>query len=306
MSKELKYSHPFIDGLKNVPDKKKELQKIRAWMNTQPHLPVISDEYIFLFLHACYYQTEKTKTSIENYFTIRSNNPLIFGNRDAYCDRMKVIMDLAHLVRLPKTTPEGYRVLLYSVRDPDPTKVNFADGVKGFCMYNDCILSEDGLQEGYVVLFDMKGVSIGHLARVSLPALKCFMAYIQEAHPCRLKGIHVLNTAHWINHIMRMVVPLVKSEVLGLVKFHKGCIPEGIPQEILPLDYGGEAPSVEELDSDTKALTAKYRDWLIETENFVTDESKRIKKASFWSLLTGNNNSQKMDEKTFLKNLQID
>lgn len=86
----------------------------------------------------------------------------------------------------------------------------------------------------------------------------------------------------------------------------KGCIPEGIPQEILPLDYGGEAPSVEELDSDTKALTAKYRDWLIETENFVTDESKRIKKASFWSLLTGNNNSQKMDEKTFLKNLQID
>jgi hypothetical protein len=49
---------------------------------------------------------------------------------------------------LPKSTPEGYRVLLYSVRDPDPTKMIFSDAVKGFCMYNDCVLSEDGLAEG--------------------------------------------------------------------------------------------------------------------------------------------------------------
>lgn len=58
--------------------------------------------------------------------------------------------DYSHLVRLPKSTPEGYKVLLYSVRDPDPTKLVFNDAVKGFCMYNDCILSEDGLTEGYV------------------------------------------------------------------------------------------------------------------------------------------------------------
>jgi len=44
-------------------------------------------------------------------------------------------------------------VLLYSVRDPDPTKMNFNDVVKGFCMYNDCVLSEDGLQEGWDVVY---------------------------------------------------------------------------------------------------------------------------------------------------------
>lgn len=53
-----------------------------------------------------------------------------------------------HLVRLPKTTPEGYKVLLYSVRDTDYTKLVFSDAVKGFCMFNDCVLSEDGLAEG--------------------------------------------------------------------------------------------------------------------------------------------------------------
>lgn len=84
-----------------------------------------------------------------------------------------------HLVRLPKLTPEGYRVLMYTVKDTDYTKLVFSDAVKGFCMFNDCVLSEDGLMEGYIVCFDMKGISLGHLARVSLPALRSFMIYIQ-------------------------------------------------------------------------------------------------------------------------------
>lgn len=37
---------------------------------------------------------------------------------------------------------------MYSLRDTDPTKMVFNDAVKGFCMYNDAILSEDGLQDG--------------------------------------------------------------------------------------------------------------------------------------------------------------
>lgn len=44
----------------------------------------------------------------------------------------------------------------------------------------------------------------------------------QEAHPAKLKAIHILNTASWIHHIMRIVLPLVKSELISIVKFHKG------------------------------------------------------------------------------------
>ncbi|KAJ8910509.1 hypothetical protein NQ315_012356 [Exocentrus adspersus] len=160
----------------------------------------------------------------------------------------------------------------------------------------------------YIVIFDMKGVQIGHLARVSLPALRCFMMYIQEAHPCRLKAIHVLNTASWIHHVMRLIVPLVRSELLNLVQFHKGNVPEGIALDLLPSDYGGEAPSVEDLDADTKSLVHKYHEWLMETSEWKSDESKRVKKASWWGLFNGTNktNNVELDEKTILKNLQID
>nr|XP_022907576.1 alpha-tocopherol transfer protein-like [Onthophagus taurus] len=181
-------------------------------------------------------------------------------------------------------------------------------------MYNDCVLSEDGLSEGYVVIFDMKGVALGHLARVSLPALKAFMVYIQEAHPARLKLIHVLNTPNFINHVMRIVLPLVKSELLSMVKFHKGRVPDGFPVELMPLEYGGEAPSIEVLDATTKSMTHKYIDWLKDTEKFRVDESKRPKKPSWWSIFGSTTTTQQsqneltieQQKENFFKNLQID
>lgn len=51
-------------------------------------------------------------------------------------------------MRLPKLTEEGYRLLMYTVKDTDFRKFVFAEAVKGFCMYNDCVLSEDGLVPG--------------------------------------------------------------------------------------------------------------------------------------------------------------
>ncbi|CAH1953524.1 unnamed protein product [Acanthoscelides obtectus] len=68
--------------------------RYRSMMATQPHLPEISDEYIILFLHACYYSQDKTKSAIENYFSIRSSNPAIFSDRDAYSARVQNLLSL--------------------------------------------------------------------------------------------------------------------------------------------------------------------------------------------------------------------
>lgn len=86
---------------------------------------------------------------------------------------------------LPLKTTEGYHVLLYRLSDCDYSKLNFADAVRMFCMFNDVKLSEDHLSEGYIVIFDMKGCSLGHLTRVTLPALRAFMHYIQVGLFCK-------------------------------------------------------------------------------------------------------------------------
>lgn len=83
------------------------------------------------------------------------------------------------MVGLPIKTQEGYKVLCYRLSDTDPSKVNFANAVKAFCMFNDMMISQDGIIEGYIVVFDMKGLRLGHLAKIQLSALRTFMAYIQ-------------------------------------------------------------------------------------------------------------------------------
>lgn len=83
------------------------------------------------------------------------------------------------MAAMPKKTPEGYHIIVYRLVDTDPSKLNFADTIKGFCMFNDYRISVDGLAEGYVVVFDMKGIRLSHLTRVQLGAMRHFMAYIQ-------------------------------------------------------------------------------------------------------------------------------
>lgn len=46
-------------------------------------------------------------------------------------------------------------------------------------MFNDVQISEDGPINGYVVIFDMKGVKLGHMAKVQFGPLRTFMNYIQ-------------------------------------------------------------------------------------------------------------------------------
>ncbi|XP_041971963.1 alpha-tocopherol transfer protein-like [Aricia agestis] len=277
-----KYSHPFLRGLKPVPEGyESELQEIREWMKTQPHLPYISDEYLYLFMHSNFFKVKETKDTIESYFTLRANTPDLFTNRDPLLPKNKTILDITHMVALPKPTAENYNLLLYRLADTDYSKLNFADAVRVFCMFNDVKLSEDGLSDGYVVIFDMKGCSLGHLTRLTLPALRAFMHYIQNAHPCRLRKIHVVNTVSFINQVMCIVKPLIYSNLINLLNFSSEGPASVVDLELLPEDYGGPQPSVKQLHEEQRRnMENNYREWLTESEMFKVDEKKRVKKPS--------------------------
>lgn len=87
-----------------------------------------------------------------------------------------------------------------------------------------------------------------------------------------------------------------------------GNVPEDFPLEILPMDYGGETSSIEDLDKVTDSLWEKYRHWLLDNEKLKSDESKRIvKKSSWWGFgLFGTRTTEELDEKTIIKNLRYE
>lgn len=75
--------------------------------------------------------------------------------------------------------------------------------------------------------------------------------------------------------------PLIHSNLLNLLNFSSEGPASVVDPQVLPEDYGGPAPPVKQLHAEQrKNMEENYRDWLIETETFKTDEKKRVKKPS--------------------------
>ncbi|XP_058116316.1 alpha-tocopherol transfer protein-like [Anopheles ziemanni] len=262
-------SHPFKDSPEPLEVPKEHVANVDTlfeWIKEQPRFPAFSKNHAHLFLHACLWNVEDAKKALQKYSQIHANSPEIFDNRDIMSAGVQMTLNATHMVALPRTTPEGYRLLYYRLSDTDPSKMNFAEAVKSFCMFNDAQISVDGIMEGYIVIFDMKGVRLGHLARVQFGPLRVFMSYIQDAHPVRLKKIYIVHTASFINQVMALVKPLIRSELLGLLQFTATGPEEIVGVDYLPKDFGGPFEEVATMHADQKKrLETEYRDWLMDS-----------------------------------------
>lgn len=85
------------------------------------------------------------------------------------------------MIPLPKPTPEGYRIIVYRLKDFDSSKVIITDLIKCFCAFNLVKISEDGLVPGYIVILDMKGVTFSHFMRVTphVQSVRNILQYLQ-------------------------------------------------------------------------------------------------------------------------------
>ncbi|XP_067015078.2 alpha-tocopherol transfer protein-like [Anabrus simplex] len=263
---------------KNPDLKKEDLASLRRWLAEYPHFPAIPERQLILFLHSCYYNIENTKSCIENYYTVRSNTPYFFKDRDVSRPELQTALKTLVFCEFPGFDPNGYVVGYHRLRDTEPSHYVFNDGVKLLFMGMDAGLHKYGSVPGFVIVFDMKGVRLGHLTRLNLRALHRFFIYVQEANPIRLKAVHVLNTSSLIDKVMFLIKPFIKKEFLELIHFHKGdnsTIYQYLPKRCLPVDYGGELPSVEELHTIHCENLQKLQPFFEEEESFRIDESKK-------------------------------
>lgn len=156
---------------------------------------------------------------------------------------------------MPKTTPENYKCCIMRLIDYKSELFVFNNVIKTFFMVADVrLVTPDpdpaNLAEGEVPIFDMKGVTVWHLLKISLSTLRLYFKYAQEAHPVRVQQIHVYNCTPLINRIMSLIKPLLKPEVAARFQFHtpgSETIFNFIPKAMLPEEYGGDAGPIKML-----------------------------------------------------------
>lgn len=113
----------------------------------------------------------------------------------------------------PKSDPNGNRIIFHRLADTRPSQYVFNDGIKLLLMAIDMGLYTNGCSEGYIFLFDMAGMRLGHLTKLSINSIRRFFEYLQEAMPMRLKGIHVLNAVWFMDKVLALIRPFMKQEL---------------------------------------------------------------------------------------------
>lgn len=169
------------------------------------------------------------------------------------------------MVPLLETTPDNWKVCIIRLVDYDPSIINFNHCIKAFFMVADVRLvtpEKSKLSDGEAPIFDMKGMSYRHLTKLVFSTLKMYMKYTQEAHPIRVRQIHIVNCSSLLGLFYRIAKPLVHAEVMQRVHFHtpnSDTLSKFIPAEILPEEYGGTGGKIEVFRQHFSKIIEKKR-----------------------------------------------
>ncbi|CAB3224773.1 unnamed protein product [Arctia plantaginis] len=261
-----------------VKFRQEDIEELRQWsikIDNSKCIPKnLSDKQIVLFYNVCYGDLEKTKMCIEKYYTYRNNAPELFDYRIWNPD-LKQAAEVLEVFHVPGKSSEGYEIIYHRLHNTDPSYFDLVTFCKLLFMVVDLSLTKRGPQPGYIVLFDMEGIKMGHLTRINLSIVRKIFQYVQEAVPVRVQAIHVLNTEPILDKLLSLTKPFLDSQLLQTIHFYKKHeVPEKIhkivPKSSLPSDYGGTLP-------DTQTLHKKcMEDLKLLEDYFKTEEEQRL------------------------------
>ncbi|VVC29338.1 Cellular retinaldehyde binding/alpha-tocopherol transport,CRAL-TRIO lipid binding domain,CRAL/TRIO, N- [Cinara cedri] len=263
---------------KNPQLKKEDLNHLKEWLSKQPHLPPISDEFLILFLHSCFYRLEPTKVTIESYFTLRTHSPELFTKRDTEIKSVIDAFNAIGIFTLPELTPDGCKVIFVYAKRTEPELFVLADFIKTLSMVIDMLLMTTGTFDGFIIIYDMKGFGLSHIGRLGINMIKKYVYFLQDGLPARLKGIHTINTTQYIDMITGMMKPFMKKELSEKFFYHQvnsEKIYDYVPKNMMPSDVGGNGKSLQELTESSLNAVKEMRKWFLEEEVLRVDEQKR-------------------------------
>lgn len=263
---------------RNKDLKKDDLDKLREWAESQPHLPKISDVQLAIFFHSCYYSNEATKICIDNYYTCKLLCPEFFANRDPTNNELTVSYKNACIVILKKPTHEGYRVLYGKLTTFKPELFNLHTQLKVVDMSLSLVHRQEGSKPGFIVVLDTHGLQLGHLLRLNPLVIKKFLYYLQEAMPVRLQGFHFVNCVPFMDKVLALMKPFMKKELMDMLALHQPksqAIFKYIPQECFLNEFGGQGGPENEVHDEHLKNMKDNKEFFVNEEVLVADESKR-------------------------------
>lgn len=256
---------------KELEEKLVELQNV---IKSKKEMPQNIDRVLLLrYLKFFNGQVDKAFKRLVANMELRKHYSNIFTNRDPQNPQLRRLIDQVEMVPLPKLTTENSRILILRLIDFNPENLIFDDAVTVFTMvYDTSIITpeEQSLADDEIVIFDLKGLTSKHITRMNLSTLRCFIKYMVDAHPLRIKQVHIVNSSSLLDKLMLILRPFLGSKAMKAIHFHAPnttTLFDFVSKDVLPVEFGGTSYSIE---------TPKWY-WIRQTENhrdYLLDDSR--------------------------------
>lgn len=251
---------------------------LKAWLITQPHLPQnIHPLLLKRYVHSTKGDLEYAKKIFVHGYTIRHNNPHIFGDRDPLEPKVQNVLKAIDMVPLPAVETSEDKFVFFRLVDCDPEKFHFNDVIRTFFIIADSRMVQPDIpmnDGGDIPIFDMNGFTLRHLTKVVLSTLRVYMKYAQEAHPVRLKAIHVINCTPFLDKVMYVVKPFMKKKVAEMLHFHlpnSEALYEHVPREVIFQNFD----EIAKQKADWFKRLESLREYFTDDTRWKIDETRR-------------------------------
>ncbi|XP_075991499.1 alpha-tocopherol transfer protein-like [Anticarsia gemmatalis] len=268
--------------LNETPKKLEDgIRHLKEWIKKQPHLIArTEDQWLAAFVRGCKHSLERAKEKMDLYYSLRNISPDLFAFRPRD-PRFRELMKSGAVLVLPKLArPEDPRVVLVKPSLYDPNKITMSEFFSFCHIIQQIMYLEDDnfLVNGAINIVDLEGITTTHFLQMTPTQIKKLIIAGQDASPLRLKTLHYINSLPVFESIFNFAVKLLNEKHRKKIFVHSRdmtVLYEHIPKETLPVEYGGNGGTAEEITDYWMKKIDEYESWLDDDMKYGTDETKR-------------------------------
>ncbi|VVD02070.1 alpha-tocopherol transfer protein-like [Leptidea sinapis] len=259
-------------------DMSKDVAFIKEWMSKEPYLPRdLDDSMIEKFLHSCYGSLEKTKRCIDRFCSTRSQMTELYTGRDPLAANVATAFSVT---RVCTYKAEEDEILIHHYDDPELEKFSFYDLLKTLTIQADYWIRFHNLfPKGHIIILDMSSFSLKMIPKANVMYFRDFLLYLLEGMPVRVKKVYAINAPSYYDTLYSLVKPVLPSDICDIIHFFHDYqdLHKHIDKKYLPVEYGGEAPSMKTENADWLKKIESKRELFLNDDLWKADLKLRPK-----------------------------
>ncbi|XP_064640431.1 alpha-tocopherol transfer protein-like isoform X2 [Lineus longissimus] len=260
-----------------------QIQYIRDWITKHKWITCRTDDaFILRFLRVAKYIIPKAQKRIENFCKVRSSEtdgePQWFNAEFTEKKTMDYLRK-GWVYKLPGLDEKGRIVVMTKFGVIKPKGLDTDALFRSSCLFFDWLLQFEECQiAGLIFIEDAAGISLDHMTKFPHDLMKRSMSIWQDVSPMRLKELHYINMASFMNAFMEIFKKLApKYGERMKIHWKPEDIFKKIPKRMLPKEYGGDAGTIKDLVDASIDGIVKSKGELDSLRTCAVDDSKRPK-----------------------------